>query len=320
MRRIFRSLACMAAVAAMFATPAAAQDYPTKPIQLVLGYSPGGSVDIMSRFLGERLSALFGQQVVVENKPGGGTVIASELVARAAPDGYTLMNADIAHGANPALQPSLPYDTVKDFAPISLLIRFPAVLVVPKDSPVKSVQELIDLAKSEPGKLNYSSAGVGGMNFLASELFKLKFGLDIAHIPYKSGGEALQALLGNFVDILFTTVPPVVPQLEKVRVLAVSADERLPALPDVPTFAELGFPGFSVQLWQGFLAPAGTDRAIIDKIHDALVKVLAEPEVGKRIADLGGLPVGSTPEEFQTFIDAEIAKWKEVITPEMRAQ
>jgi tripartite-type tricarboxylate transporter receptor subunit TctC len=314
---IFRA-AFAAAFVAAFAGSAPAQTYPERPIRLIVGYAPGGSVDIVARIITDKLAQRLGQRFVVDNRPGGGTIIASQLLAKSAPDGYTLMLADIAHGANPALNEALPYNTEKDFMPVVQVAFFPAVLAVEKSLPVHNLQEFVAYAKEKDGQLNYSSSGVGSMNYLATELLKKQTGLNIVHVPYQSGAQATTALLGGFVQMLITTVPPIVGYSQKLNLLAVSRDKRMQALPDVPTFAEAGMPNFKVQLWQGLLAPAGTDRTIVDKLNMEFNDVLKMPDVQARLVDLGGDVAGGTPEAFGSFIHAEIARWKEVIPPEAR--
>jgi len=295
-----------------------AQNYPNRPIRLIVGYAAGGSVDIVCRIIADKLAQRLGQQVVVDNRPGGGTQVASSMLVKSEPDGYTLMMADIAHGANPALNAKLPYDTLKDFEPILLVAVFPSILAVDKSLPVASVKEFIALVKSKPGQLNYSSSGVGSMNFLASELLKAETGSEIIHIPYQSGAQATTALLGGFVQMLITTAPQLLQYVDKVHILAVSSDQRLPAIADVPTFAEQGFPNFKMQLWQGLLAPAGVDKQIVQKLNAEFNAVLTLPDVRERLATLGGNAVGGTPQAFDAFIRNEIDKWSRVIQPHMR--
>ena len=318
-----RGIGWLAAIAAAFmfcaaAGVASAQTYPDRPVRIIVGYAAGGSVDITARIIADKLSQRTGQRFYVDNRPGGGTMIASQLFAKSPPDGYTLMLADIAHSANPALYEQLPYDTERDFTPVVLVVFFPAVLAINQEVPAKNLKEFLAYAKTKDGQLNYSSAGVGGMNYLGSELLKKQAGLNIVHVPFQSGGQATTALLGGFVQMLITTAPPIVAYREKVKLLAVSSDKRLEALPNVPTFAEAGMPDFKVQLWQGLLAPAGTDKAIIEKLNHEFNAVLELPDVRKRMVELGGNIVGGTSEKFATFVSDEIAKWKKVIPPDAR--
>ena len=307
-------------VAVACITSAWADDFPTRPIRLIVGYAPGGSVDITARILADKLSQRLGQQVYVDNRPGGSTIIASQQLVKAAPDGYTLMLADIAHTANPALHAQLPYDTLKAFKPIVLAVFYPSVLVVNKSIPVTNLKEFIAYAKKNDGKLNYSSAGIGGMNYLGYELFDKQAGLHVTHIPYQSGGQAVNAVVSGFVQTLLTTAPPVEAFRDKIKILAVSSDRRLPALPDVPTFAEAGMPQFKVQLWQGLLAPAGIDEKIVAKLNQEVNAILQLPDVQERISKLGGDVVGGTPSKFEAFISDEMARWQSLIPPSARVK
>jgi tripartite-type tricarboxylate transporter receptor subunit TctC len=258
--------------------------------------------------------------VVVENRGGGGSTIGTALVVKAPPDGYTLLLADIAFGANPALMKQLPYDSLKDLQPVSLVALLPSIMVVEPGLPVGSVGEFVNLAKARPGQLNYSSAGVGSMNFLASELFKAQNGLEVVHVPYQSGGQAVTAILGGQAQLLIATVPPVLQHVKtgKVKALAIAGERRHSSLPEVPTFAEAGFPAFDVSLWQGVLVPAGTPPDVVAKLNAEINRVLAMPDVRERIGALGATPAGNTPEQFAAFIRGEMARWTKLVTPEMR--
>jgi tripartite-type tricarboxylate transporter receptor subunit TctC len=306
------ALACMAS--------AQADDYPSRPIRLIVGYAPGGSVDITARIVADKLSQALGQQVFVDNRPGGGTIIASQQLLKAAPDGYTLMLADIAHTANPALHAQLPYDTLTAFKPIILAVFYPSVLVVNKTLPVSDLKEFIEYAKKNDGKLNYSSAGIGGMNYLGYELFNKQAGVHVIHIPYQSGGQAVSAVVSGFVQTLLTTAPPVMAFRDKIKILAVSSDKRLPALPEVPTFAQAGMPQFKVQLWQGLLAPAGINEKIVVRLNQEVNTILQLPDVRERISKLGGNVVGGTPSQFQAFISEETSKWQNLIPASARVR
>lgn len=319
MTLIRSTLMAAACIALTFASAfAQAQDYPNKPIRLIVGYAPGGAVDIVSRIIAEPLGQRLGQRFVVDNRPGGGTIIALTALAKADPDGYTMMMADIAMGASPALNKSLPYDTLKDFEPVVLVALLPGVMAVDKNMPVKNVADFVKLAKSQPGKLNYASSGIGSLGHLGPELFKMETGTDIVTIPYQSGAQVTQALLGGNVQMFFSTVPPVLPFAEKVNILAISHDKRLAALPDVPTFAESGLPGVKIALWQGLFVPRGTDKKIIAKLNAEVNAVLQMPDVRERIAKLGGDLVGGTPQELAVFLKSEIDKWTKVIPASMR--
>jgi tripartite-type tricarboxylate transporter receptor subunit TctC len=298
------------------AGPAKAQEYPSKPIRLVVPFAAGGATDVLARLVGERLTASLGQQVVVDNRPGAGGNIGSDIVARAEPDGYTiLMGAVGTHAINPSLYPKMPYDPVKDFAPVTLVASVPNVLVVNPEVPAKSVQELIDLAKAKPGELNFASSGNGTSIHLSGELFKAMTGTDIVHVPYKGSGPAVTDLLGGQVQMMFDNMPSSLPHVKagKLRALGVTSAKRSPALPEVPTIAEAGVPGYDATSWFGILAPAGTPEPVVTRLQGAIVQALGEPEMRQRMADLGAEPVGDTPAEFGQFIAAEIAKWAKVV-------
>lgn len=295
----------------------AAAEYPEKPIKIVVGYGAGGSVDAVSRILAERLSQRLGQQVVVENMPGGGTVVATQALAGAQPDGYTLMMADIALGAKPALMKDLPYDTLKDFQTIVEVAALPSVLAVRKDTKAENLSQLVDLAKASPGDLNYGSAGIGSMMFLASELFKAQTKTDIVHIPYASAAEGTVALIAGDIDILIAAAPAMLPQKDKLRFLAVSNKERLDTLPDVPTFKEAGLADFDVQNWQGLIAPKGVPAEVVARINKETNAVLQESDVRERLGKMGMVVTGGTPEEFRDFLAAEYEKWSGLITSDM---
>lgn len=301
-------------------SPAHAQTYPDRPLRLVVPYAPGGGVDILGRLIAQKLSEAMGQPVVVENRGGGGGTIGTGVVAKAPADGYTLLLAAIELGANPALQEKLPYNTQKDLQPVSLVATLPAMLIVVPDFPARTVKESIDAIRAQPGKYNYASSGVGSMHFLAAEFFKSSNGLDIVHIPYQSGGQALAALLGGQAQVAFSTVPPVLQQVKagKVRGVAVTGKTRQSALPDVPTFAESGYPEFDAALWQGVLVPAGTPKDIVARLNTEINRLLAQPDVREKLVAMGADPQGSTPEEFARFIDAEIVRWGKLIKPSMR--
>lgn len=305
---------------ASFAGGAFAQTYPYRPIRFIVPYAAGGATDIITRVIAPKLSESLGERVVVDNRPGAGAIIGTNLLAKSAPDGYTIIMVEIAHGANPALHSKLPYDTFKDFASVTLVALMPSILVLPPSFPVKSVEELIALAKSKPGQLNYSSSGTGSMNFLAAELFKSITGINVVHIPYQGGSQALVAILGGQAQMLFSTLPPALPHIQagKLRVLAVGSAKRTGMLPDVPTIAESGVPGFEVYLWLGVVAPAGTPKEVITKLNTEINRILAIPEAKERISGLGAEVVGSTPEQLTDHIKSEIERWGKVIKPHMR--
>ncbi len=309
-------LAGLAAIA--LAQPAAAQApaYPTKAIRLVVPFPPGGATDILARNVAQKLSETWGQSVVVDNRPGAGGNIGSELVAKAAPDGYTLEMGTVGtHAINASLYSKMPYDHVKDFAPIILVAGVPNVLVVNPSLPVNSVQELIAYAKANPGKLNFASSGPGTSIHLSGELFKVMAGVQMTHVPYKGSAPALQDLLGGQVQLMFDNLPPSLPQIKggKLRALAVTSLTRAPALPDVPTIAESGLPGFEASSWFGILAPAGTPPAIIAKVNAEVAKWLASPEGKEKLVAIGANAAGGSPEDFARHIQVETAKWAKVV-------
>ena len=320
MKTLIRCAAALLAAVLPAHAAIAAEPFPDRPIKLIVPYAPGGGVDILGRLLAQRLPDVLGQPVVVDNRGGGGGTIGAGIVAKAPADGYTLLLAAIEFGANPALQSRLPYDTLKDFRPVSLVATLPAVLIVDPALPVQTVADLVKLARADPGKYNYASAGIGSMHFLAAELFKSQNALDVVHVPYQSGAQALTAILGGQTQIAFSTVPPVLQQIKagKVRALAVTGEKRQPSLPDVPTFAEAGYPRFDAALWQGVLAPAGTPPEVIARLNDAINRVLAMPDVRTRLAEMGADAVGTTPEKFGDFIKSEMTRWAALIPPQAR--
>jgi tripartite-type tricarboxylate transporter receptor subunit TctC len=316
---MMRALA-IAMTAFALATMAGAQSFPSKPIRLISPYAAGGANDIVCRVIAEKLSEVMGQTVLVDNKPGAGSMVGSNILVKAPADGYTIMMADIAHGANPALRKTMPYDTLKDFAPVVLVAELPTVLLVNPSLPASSIAELVAYAKRNPGKLNYSSSGFGSTNHLAAEVFKDELGLDIVHVPYQGGGEAMNALLGGQVQMLFITLPASLPHIKagKVRALALTGARRMDSLPDVPTVAETVLPGFDINLWIGVVAPAGTPPAVVDRLNADFNKVLAMPAVKERISALGANIAGGTPAQFDAFIRKELQRWAKTIKPEMR--
>ncbi|SPA54674.1 tripartite tricarboxylate transporter substrate binding protein [Cupriavidus taiwanensis] len=297
---------------ASHAAPAA---YPDRPIRLVVPYPAGGAADTVARTLAAPLGAKLGQTIVVDNRPGASGVIGAGAVAKAAPDGYTLLLDATAHSVNPSLQARLPYDTVKDFAPISLVVLVPNLLVVPPDSPFKSPKDIVNAAKAKPGKLTYASAGPGTAQHLAAELFGQQSGLNLLHVPYKGGAPALSDLMGGQVDMMFSNMAASYPLVagKKLKVLATTGTKRSAALPDTPTIAESGLPGYQVYEWNGLFAPAGTPQAIVDRLSALTREVLNSPEVSQRLAAIGAEPAGSRPEDFRKFVEGETAKWAKVI-------
>ncbi|MDB5744058.1 MAG: Tripartite tricarboxylate transporter family receptor [Polaromonas sp.] len=297
----------------MQAQPAA---YPTKPIRLVVPFTPGGSTDILARAIGQELTKAWGQSVVVDNVPGAGGAIGAEKVAKAPADGYTLLMGHIGTLAvNPSLYPKLPYNPVKDFAPVAWVARVPNVLVVHPSVQARTLKEFVTLAKAKPGQLNYGSGGNGSAANLATEYFKLQTGTSMLHIPYRGTAPAVTDLMGGQIQVLFTGAPAVMAQLKngQLRALAVSSPQRLGALPDLPTVAESGYPGFEADQWYGVVAPAGTPQGIIERLNRQINEALKSPELAKRLDAEGAVAMPGTPEVFGRLIVTEIARWKPVI-------
>lgn len=296
-------------------SPARAQAFPTHPVRLIVPYPPGGAVDPIARTLADKLSEAWGQPVVVDNKPGAGTIIGTQIVAKAAPDGHTVILASSNHAVNPAMYASLPYDPVKDFAPIGLVSIIPLMLSVNPGLPVESQQQLIDYLKARPGSLNFSSAGNGSTTHLAGELFKSMAGVDMRHIPYKGSGPSVLATIAGEAMVVFDSVFLQMPQVRagKLRALSVTGTKRSALAPEIPTASEAGLPGFEAYSWVGLLAPAGTPQGIIRKWEAETMRILRLPDVGERQTSQGVEPVGSTSEYFSTFIRTEIAKWGKVV-------
>jgi len=302
------------------AAKAGAQEYPLRPIRFIVPHAAGGSNDILARIIGPRLSDTLGQPVVVDNRGGAGAMIGTALAAKATPDGYTLLLADAPHGANPALHSKMPYDTLRDFAAISLVSLMPSVLIVHPSVPVASVGELIALVKAKPGQLNYGTAGVGSSIFLTMALFIDRTGINVFHVSYKSGAPALIDLIAGQTQMQFVNVPPALQHVKagRIKPLGVTSLKRVATLPQVPTIADSGVPGFEDQQWQGVIGPAGLPRATVLKVNDAIAKVLAEPEVRERLAGMSAEVVASSPERLAEFIRIQVDRWSKVITPGMR--
>jgi tripartite-type tricarboxylate transporter receptor subunit TctC len=292
-----------------------AQDaYPSRPVRFILPFPPGGPTDILGRLIAERLTAQLGQPVVIENRGGAGGNVGAEAAAKAAPDGYTIVLVAPSLAISPTLYAKLNYDPVKDLAPISLVATVPNVVVTQAAYPA-TLREFIAAAKAKPGGMNFGSGGSGTSNHLAGELFNILTGAKLTHVPYKGVNLAMQDVIAGRIDFVVIGVPAAAPHVKsgKLRALAVIAPQRLPALPEVPTVAEAGLPGFEVTTWYGILAPAGTPRPIVARLNTELVKVMHSPEMKERLAGIGTDPVTSTPEEFAAYIQAEIGKWGEVI-------
>lgn len=297
------------------AAPAAAQNYPVRPIRIIVPYAPGGSTDVVFRILAPRLSENLGQQVLVENRPGAASTIGLDLVAKSAPDGYTVGVANIAYGANPTLYKKMPFDAEKDLAPVSLVSIVTMVLSVHPSVPAKSVKQLIALAKSKPGTLNYGSAGNGSANHLATARFAHMTGTNLVHVPYKGGGPAVVSIVSGETAVLFATIPSAIQHFKsgKLVPLGVSRAQRNAALPDTPTVAEAGVPGYEAIEWNGAMVPTGTPAAVVNRLHQAIVKAVAIPDIKERVNGLGADLVGNSPDEFRAFLKNELATWGKVV-------
>ncbi len=285
-----------------------AQRYPAKVVRLLVPFSPGSGSDTLGRIIAGGLTDVFGQQVIVDNRAGAAGNIGAEIAAKAPPDGYTLLLANLGHAANVSLYRNLPYDVVRDFAPVTQLASAPAIVVAHPSLPVRSLDELVKLAKARPGAINYASGGVGTPTFVAAELFKAQAGVNLLHVPYRAGGEALTAVLSGEVSIYFSPLATALPHVRqgRLRPLAVTAAKRVPVLPEYPTVAELGYPGYQSGNWYGLLVPAKTPKEIIAAIRAAAVAALNNETISRRLADLGYVAIGDQPEEFAAHIKVEI--------------
>ena len=292
-----------------------AQPYPSRPIRMVVPVTPGGSTDSTARIVAQKMSELMGRPIIVDNRPGGNSIIGTELVAKAAPDGYTLLLAFATHITTPALHSKLPYNTVNDFQPISLLATQPLIVITNNQTPVKSIKELVALAKANPGKLNFGLPGGGSAAHIAGEMFKIITGTDINSVPYKGAVPAHIALVGNEVQLMFANIQTGIAMAKtgRITVIGVATEKRLTQYPDVPTLAEQGIPKFEVEPWQGLLAPKRTPRAVIDAVHRAAVASVQSPEVIDKLVATGSTPATSTPEAFEARINAQLKSWGEVI-------
>jgi tripartite-type tricarboxylate transporter receptor subunit TctC len=313
LRKVATTVAGVLAVCAISAPAQAA--YPDKTVRVIVGFTAGGTTDVIARIMTKELTEALGQSFVVENKPGAGSNIGAEYVARATPDGYTLYFVAVTSAINQTLYPHLKFDLTKDFAPIALAAKVPNVLVVNPKLPVKSVKELVDYAKANPGKLNFASSGSGTSIHMAGELFKLKAGVDVLHVPYKGSAPALTDLIGGQVQFMFDNMPSSWPHVQSgnLRALAVTTKERSPSAPDLPTLQESGFPGFDVSSWFGLIAPKGTPPDVINKLNAAMEKALDKQEVKVAFEKLGAVPAKTTPAEFGQFIKTEVDTWGPVV-------
>ena len=318
MTRLFsiaRWIAGAVALGLLAAGPLAAQDYPNRPVRMVMPFAPGGPTDVVARIVAQGLGERMGQAVVIENRPGANGIIGTETVAKAEPDGYTIVLLLTAHAINATMMPKLPYDTVKDFTPITLAAVAPLVVEVHAESPIKTLRDLIEAAKANKGKLNYASAGPGNTSHLAVELFKMKLGLDMTHVPYKGSGPAITAILGREVDLMFDAIGSSLSQIQagKFRAIAVTTSKRAAVLPNVPTVQEAGVPDFDVSVWYGVFAAAGTPAPIVQKLNAEFIRAMNVPEVRRVIESSGYLVVGSTPAELEAHVRGEIARWGTVV-------
>jgi tripartite-type tricarboxylate transporter receptor subunit TctC len=307
------------AIALLSITPAAAaqaaRGYPERPIRLLIAQAPGGNADIIARALADGLAERLGQSIVADNRPGASGIIATETTVRAAPDGYTILLVPSSFGVNPAVTRKLPYDQLRDLAPITLVASAPNVLVVGPALPIKSVADLVKAAKANPGKLTYGSSGNLGSPHLAGELFELMTGTDMVHVPYKGAATAMVDLIGGRISLSFASLPSAISHIRggRLTAIAVTSEKRFPLTPDLPTVSESGLPGFETTAWQGLVAPAKTPAAIIQRLNAEAVQVLNQPVMRERLTQNGAVAVGSTPEELWAFARAQIEKWAKVI-------
>jgi len=308
------SVSLLLALAALAAPAAAADDYPSRAIRLIIPFPPGGSNDVVGRIVANQLGQKLGKQVFVDNRAGAGGIVGSDLAAKATPDGYTLLVVSIAHAVDPWLYKE-PFDPLKDFVPVSIIATGTNVLTVNPAVPAHSVKELLALAKEKPGVLNYASAGIGSFQHLSGELFKLTAEVDIQHVPYKGGGPAMLAVIAGEAQVMFSSIVQTVPSIQSgaLRALATGGAEKSPILPDLPTIAEAGVPGYVATNWWGIVAPAGTPQPIVDKLHDAIAELLNSAETKKYLDNEGAAPVRMSSAEFGKFVEAEIAKWGPVV-------
>ncbi len=316
MRRTVLKFLGLAAAAATMAMAAQAQDFPARPMKIVVPFAPGGSTDVMARLVAEGLTSRLHQQVVVENKAGAGGNLGADLVAKAAPDGHTLVMGSIGtHATNSLIYPQMPYDTLKDFEPVTQVAAVTLVLVTHPSLGVGSVKELVALLEKQPDRYNYASGGIGASQHLAGELFKYMTKTRMLHVPYKGSASALNDLLAGRVPIMFADLPLVLAHVQSgsLKALAVGDARRSLALPDVPTVAEAGIPGYTAAAWYGLFAPARTAAPVIAKLQAEVAAILQQPDVRKRMTDLGATPIGSKPSEFREFQRSEMKRWKEVV-------
>jgi tripartite-type tricarboxylate transporter receptor subunit TctC len=309
-------LASLAIVCLAPASRASAEDYPTRTVRLIVPYSPGGPTDVFSRLLAEGLGKSLKQAFVIENRPGAGSVVGTDVAAKAAPDGYTLLLMSSTHTVNESLVHNKSYQLMRDFVAVAPVISSDLVMVVPPSLPVNNVQEFIALAKSKPGALNFASSGQGSNYHMAGELLKAMTGIDIVHVPYRGSGGARTDILAGQVQMMFDSLPTMAPLVlaGQVKALATTGKERSPILPNVPTMEEAGVPGYEATLWVGLMAPAGTPKPIVDLLNAEITKILTGPDVKDILAKQGAVGMSMTPAEFDSFIRAQIAKWEKIVT------
>jgi tripartite-type tricarboxylate transporter receptor subunit TctC len=306
-----RRLRLLSALLTCVVASAAAQDYPNRPVRMVVPYAAGGGVDIVARAVSQELAKGIGQPVIVENRTGAGSNIGSDFVAKAAPDGYTLLMASPANAINMSLYRKMPYDTQRDLAPLALVGAVPSVLVVSPALPVKTVAELVALAKEKPGSLNYGSGGSGTSEHLSAEMFKSLAAIDLVHVPYKGGANAMTDVISGQLSLMFTNMLGAMPHVRsgKLKAIAIADSRRSPSLPEVPTFAEAGFKDFEVLVWWGVMAPARTPAPVVTYLNREIVAALGAPELKERLDGMGARIIGGTPEQFGAFVAAEIVRW-----------
>jgi tripartite-type tricarboxylate transporter receptor subunit TctC len=313
--RAFTGIA-LAIVAGFAAMPATAQsNYPNKPVRILAGAPPGGGNDIMARLIAQRLSENLGQQVIVENRPGAGATLATDLVAKSAPDGYTLFLTPSAHALSPSIYRKLPFDPVKDFAAVGQMASVPLVVIVSASLQVNTLRELIDLARAKPSFINFGSGGNGAAQHLAGEFLKSLAGIEMVHVPYKGSGQAIPDLIAGQIQLMVEPLASAMPHIRggRVKALAITSRQRVPSLPELPTAEEAGLPGFEVTAWYGLLAPAGTPPEVVARLNAEVNRIIAQPAMRESLATQGAIPVGGTPQQFMDLIVAEIARWRPII-------
>jgi tripartite-type tricarboxylate transporter receptor subunit TctC len=313
MKKLSQSIVLL--LAAMIVTPAAGQEYPNRAIRLMVPYPPGGTTDVLSRLIADKLSKSWGQPVVVDNRPGGNSMIATNAVAKAAPDGYTIGMFLTTLAVNPFVMKYLPYDTMHDLTPVSLVAIVPGLMVTNSETPAKNLQDVIKLAKANPGKLNYGSPGAGTSGHLSMELLKYRAGIDIQHVPFKGGAPSVLGLLENQVQFLIGGPPSIMPFVMsgKFKAIGVTTAHRLKALPDTPTIAEQGLKGYDTFEWYGIFTTGGTPKPIVDRLNKEIARIIATPEMQQKFADQGAEAESKSPEEFRKFVQNEMDKWKPLV-------